>query len=64
MQRSTLTILAFWLLLASSLQAQLGLNPFEWFESEEDEELIALIAYLQRLGTDLYAGKTQAQSNN
>mgnify|MGYP003573585507 FL=1 len=30
-------------------------------DCEDDEELIALIAYLQRLGTDLYTGKTQAQ---
>ena len=30
-------------------------------ECEDDEELIALIAYLQRLGTDLYEGKSQAR---
>ena len=39
MQHTTATILAFWLLLATSLHAQL--NPLEWFDNE-DEDLIAL----------------------
>jgi cytochrome c oxidase cbb3-type subunit I/II len=30
---------------------------------DDDKEIIALIAYLQRLGTDLYKGKTQANLN-
>jgi len=38
MQRTTATILAFWLFLACSLQAQL--NPFEWFG--DDDDLVAL----------------------
>lgn len=39
MQRTTTTIFAFWLLLASSLQAQL--NPLDWF-SGDDEDIVAL----------------------
>jgi outer membrane protein assembly factor BamD len=41
MHRTTLTLLAFWLFLAPALQAQLGLNPFDWFGGS-DEELVAL----------------------
>lgn len=32
-------------------------------DADQESELIALIAYLQRLGTDLYTGKSQAQRN-
>lgn len=41
MQRTTATILLFWVFLASSLQAQLSLNPFNWFGGE-DEDIVAL----------------------
>jgi len=41
MQRTLTTILVFWLLLASSLHAQLSLNPFDWFDGDE-EDIVAL----------------------
>jgi len=41
MQRTSVTILAFWLFLASSLQAQLSLNPLNWFDGD-DEDVAAL----------------------
>lgn len=40
MQRTTATTLVFWLFLASSLQAELGLNPLNWF-SNDDKDIIA-----------------------
>lgn len=42
MNRSTVILFASWLLLASSLQAQTGLNPFNWFGGGGEEELFAL----------------------
>ena len=68
MQHTTATILAFWLLLATSLHAQL--NPLEWFDSE-DEDLIALnvasatqeseaVALLVTAKAKLAAGRTGA----
>lgn len=44
MQRTTITFFALWLFLASTLQAQLGLNPFEWFADSDEEELVAFNA--------------------
>ncbi len=41
MQRTTVTLFAFWLLLASTLQVQASLNPLDWF-GDNDEELTAL----------------------
>lgn len=41
MQRTTSTLLAIWLLLASSLQVEAGLNPFSWFAGDE-EDIVAL----------------------
>lgn len=41
MQRNALTLLAFWLFLASSIQATASLNPFDWFGDDEDE-LVAM----------------------
>jgi len=41
MQRTTYTLLAIWLLLASSLQVEAGLNPFSWF-GNNDKDLVTL----------------------
>ena len=41
MQRTLSTILAFWLLIATSLHAEIELNPLDWF-GNDDEELVAL----------------------
>lgn len=41
MQRITITLFAFWLLTASTLQAALSLNPLDWFGGD-DEALTAL----------------------
>jgi outer membrane protein assembly factor BamD len=41
MQRIIITLLASWLCLSCSLQAQTGLNPFDWFGGD-DEELTAV----------------------
>jgi outer membrane protein assembly factor BamD len=35
MHRTTVTILTLWLFIASSLQAELSLNPFNWFEGDQ-----------------------------
>jgi len=40
MQRTTLTFFALWLFLASALQTQASLNPFDWF-GDDEEELVA-----------------------
>lgn len=40
MQRTTLTLLAFLLLFGGTLNAQW--NPLDWFDSDDDEELISL----------------------
>ncbi|MDQ8193130.1 outer membrane protein assembly factor BamD [Coraliomargarita sp. SDUM461004] len=41
MQRTLSSFLALWLLLASSLHAEIGLNPFSWF-SGDDEDIVSL----------------------
>ena len=40
-----------------------GLNS-GGIQADPNKEIIALIAYLQRLGTDVYVGQNQAQLNN
>ncbi|MGZ0655790.1 outer membrane protein assembly factor BamD [Coraliomargarita sp. W4R53] len=67
MQRTSLTLLAIWLLLASSLQAEVGLNPFSWFEGADEDivELnIASAAQESEAAAMLESGKAKFQSGS
>lgn len=68
MHRTTVTILTLWLFIASSLQAELSLNPFNWFEGAPKEGDPALNMTRAADEADANAmlelGKSKLRTNN
>lgn len=67
MQRTLSTLLVFGLFLASSLHAELGINPFKWF-GDDDKDIIALnvasASEEAKATAMLESGKAKLQAGN